>query len=297
MKLKNLLIGGSIGLFLFALYLYSSMPVSAASKQITILNNTFSNMSETVIEGDTVVWLNNDSVGHRLDILSATDSSLIVGNDLQPKVSTSTAGRSLSRKFNVAGNYIYRLDQQATISGTLTVTEAIATPSASATVPATATAVPTASPILTPTATPSNSPIPTAVASASVSPIPTVTASPTMVPSPSNTPRGEILPGFSVFRKTTCRAVMFNNNTQIYTDKLGPVILKRGLWNVSSFSSTANIVTIQLRLVSIRTVNLLFGGNPFFGLDRTISADRSAIFEGNSVSSVLQKAGASWCGM
>ncbi len=405
MKLKNLLIGGSVGVAFFGLYLNSSLPTNAATKTITISNNAFSTDISIANAGDTVVWLNNDTVAHRLDILSATDSSLIVGDMLSPKVSTSTAGRTLSRKFNTEGNFVYRLD--ATISGYLTIFPSFVTPtpfatptvtatatptstaSASPTATATATPVVTASPVITatpsasptvvptatasptiaptesPTATPTASPtitptmtatptpvptvtptvaptvtaspsatptasptvvptitptiVPTATATASPTVVPTVTASatptavptvsPTVVPtatpvitatpvptvSPSPTPAGEVLPLFSVFRRTACTATLINNNTQVRTDKLDAVTLLRGTWNVQNFVNTPPNVSLQVQLVSVRNVNLLFGSNPFFGLDRTVAASKNATFTAASANGVLQKASEAWC--
>ncbi len=368
MQLKNLLIGGSVGLAFFGLYLHSNISAHAATKTITILNSAFSDSLAIVNAGDTVVWQNNDTFGHRLDILNASDSSFLAGDDLSPKVSTSTSGRTLSRKFNTEGLFIYRLDQQASMSGTLTVVPSIVVPTVtpSATATATATAVPTATATVTPTLTPTASPTPSVTATASptatpaLSPTPspsltpsptptltptptvtstpsatptvTITASPTVspsatasptptpsmtaspttsptssptatptssiTPSPTSTPVppvGEVLPAFSVFRPTMCSALLITNNTQIRTDKLGAVTLRRGIWNVENLVNTPPNVSVQARLIAIRTVNLLFGNNPFFGLDRTVSANTASTFNAASVEGALQKAAQAWC--
>jgi plastocyanin len=366
MQLKNLLIGSGIGLFFFAVYVTSGGISHAATKSVSILNNSFTPSILSAVEGDTIVWTNNDTIGHRLDILNATDSSLVIGNDLLPKVSTSTAGRTLSRKFNDTGDFIYRLDQQASISGQLTIFPLITvetptptaifspTPTATATATATPTISPTATPTVQPTATASPSAIPTIAPTPTVSPtmiptstptvvptasptilptatptiaptaspsatptsIPTVaptasptlapTASPTMSPvptvvptiSPTATPTpGEVLPAFSVFRRTSCTAALVNNATQIRTDKLNAITLKRGTWNVLSLQNNPPTVSAQVKLISVRTVNLMFGNNPFFGLDRTVAANFTTTFTDTSVDGVLGDARDAWCGM
>jgi hypothetical protein len=128
-----------------------------------------------------------------------------------------------------------------------------------------ATATPTVTPTLEPTATPTETPVPT------------ITPTPTNTPTP--TPVGDVLPAFSVFRKTSCTAQVLNNNSQIRTDKLTAWSLTRGTWNVEN----------------VRTVNLLFGSNPFFNTDQTVSANETATFSGLSTPVILDKAAQAWC--
>jgi hypothetical protein len=98
-----------------------------------------------------------------------------------------------------------------------------------------------------------------------------------------------------VFRKTTCTAVAISQNTQIRTDKLNAWSLKRGTWNLESVGVGSGEFIVHVRLIAIRTVNLLFAGNPFFNPDVTVPANEPATFTGASTPIILDKAAKAWC--
>jgi hypothetical protein len=86
-----------------------------------------------------------------------------------------------------------------------------------------------------------------------------------------------------------------NNNSQIRTDKLTAWSLTRGTWNVENVTTSGGNFVITARLIAVRTVNLLFGSNPFFNTDQTVSANETATFSGLSTPVILDKAAQAWC--
>jgi hypothetical protein len=167
------------------------------------------------------------------------------------------------------------------------------------TVSPSATASPTASPIMT--IAPTSSPLVTASPMPTVTPIPTIaptlvpTATPASTPVVTAAPEMNVLPGFSVFRKTTCSALFLSNNSIVQTDKLSSAYIKRGTWNVLSLTNQNGVAEASMKLASIRTINLFFGGNPFFSGDMTESGDLVKTFSAPSNQGILNQASSAWC--
>lgn len=180
----------------------------------------------------------------------------------------------------------------------------------SPTVAPTATPIPTASP----TSSPSQVPSPTPTIAPSPTVVPTVSPTPTLTPSPTTsptqspvpsatpnptgsstpTPGGQVLPAFSIFRPTTC-STSIDLNGKLLTEKLSPIFLKQGVWTIESNNNINGLINVGARLNSIRTVNLLFGGNPFFGADKTVLTNEFQTFKGLTLNDVLVTAKTSWC--
>jgi plastocyanin len=189
-----------------------------------------------------------------------------------------------------------------TLSPTPTVTVAptvspTATPtsSPSPTVAPTVTASPTVAPTVIASPTMSPTPVPSVTVTPTASPSPTVAPTATPTPSAPSAPLPAVLPGFSVFRSTACTAQINTGNTQVLTDKLSSIYMTRGYWNVTSITPVNNGISLSAVLYQVQKINLLFGGNPFFGGNRVTLANETAVFEGTTVPVVLQKASSAWC--
>ncbi|MEI6131476.1 MAG: cupredoxin family copper-binding protein [Bacillota bacterium] len=87
----------------------SNVPVQAG-KVVSISNFAFDPASLTIKVGETVIWTNNDSVGHNIAI-----SSL---NLVSP---TFAAGGTFSQMFNSAGTYDYSCGIHPSMKGTIVV--------------------------------------------------------------------------------------------------------------------------------------------------------------------------------
>ena len=85
-------------------------PSLAATKEVRIVKAGFSPVSVTVTAGDTVVWVNRDTVNHQV----VSDSGAFVSPTLGP-------AKSYSFKFGTAGKYTYRDALEPAEKGTVTV--------------------------------------------------------------------------------------------------------------------------------------------------------------------------------
>jgi plastocyanin len=85
-------------------------PAGAATKTINIYSTTFSPTSATVTEGDTVTWVNRDSVNHQV----LADKGQFASAILRPK-------QSFSFTFHAAGAYTYSDELHPKLKGTITV--------------------------------------------------------------------------------------------------------------------------------------------------------------------------------
>jgi hypothetical protein len=79
------------------------------------------------------------------------------------------------------------------------------------------------------------------------------------------------------------------------TEKLSSSYLKQGTWTLESSSNVNNKLVVNARLNSVRTVNLFFRGNSFFGGDKTTSSNELKVFSGVTLNDVLKNASDSWC--
>jgi hypothetical protein len=166
------------------------------------------------------------------------------------------------------------------------------TPTVSPTMTATPSPSPSVTPSVSPTATPSVSPSvsPSASSSPTATPEPTATPTPTVEPTPS----GEVLPAFEIFRSTSCSAAVVDE--MVVTRRLSSARMTEGYWDIISLDDSAG-VAVEVGLDRVRSVNLFFRGNPFFGGDKTYVANGEKILrlEENSLDEVLEVAGQSWC--
>jgi plastocyanin len=99
-----------MGLGLFA---YSSTPVQAADTTVSIENFSFSPAAISVQAGDTVTWVNNDTVAHTA---TATDGSFDTG-PIDP-------GSSASITFSTAGTFSYMCSIHPSMTGSVDVAAA-----------------------------------------------------------------------------------------------------------------------------------------------------------------------------
>lgn len=83
------------------------VPVTHA---VTIQNFSFNSSSIIVKKGDTVVWTNNDAVGHT-----------VTGDNGGPASSTISPGGTYSFKFNTAGTFGYHCSIHPSMTGTIIV--------------------------------------------------------------------------------------------------------------------------------------------------------------------------------
>ena len=85
-------------------------PGLAATKEVRIVKAGFSPASVTITAGDTITWVNRDTVNHQV----VSDTGAFVSTTL-------AAGKSYSFKFNAAGKYTYRDALEPAEKGTVTV--------------------------------------------------------------------------------------------------------------------------------------------------------------------------------
>ncbi len=85
-------------------------PAGAATKTINIYGTTFSPKTATIIEGDTVTWVNRDNANHQI----LADKGQFASAILKPK-------QTFSFTFRAAGTYSYSDELYPKIKGTITV--------------------------------------------------------------------------------------------------------------------------------------------------------------------------------
>jgi len=108
-------------------------------------------------------------------------------------------------------------------------------------------------------------------------------------------PAPAVLPSFSVFRRTSCSSQFLSDDKFILTDKLSSLYLTQGYWLVSSLRHEGSYFTVEASLHQVRTINLFFRGNPFFGGVIVSSGVGSVSFSASSRSDVLQRISSYWC--
>ena len=85
-------------------------PAGAATRTVNIYSSSFSPKTVTIIQGDTVTWVNRDTANHQI----LADKGQFVSPILRP-------GRSFSFTFNAAGTYTYKDELHPKITGTIVV--------------------------------------------------------------------------------------------------------------------------------------------------------------------------------
>jgi plastocyanin len=85
-------------------------PAGAATKTINVFHTTFSPKTTTVTEGDTVTWVNRDTINHQI----LADRAQFVSAILKP-------GHTFSFTFRAAGTYPYSDELHPSLKGTITV--------------------------------------------------------------------------------------------------------------------------------------------------------------------------------
>jgi plastocyanin len=106
------------------LLLTIAAPAQAGTRDVRIVKAGFSPGTVTITAGDTVVWVNRDTVNHQV----VSDRGAFVSPILGP-------GKSFSFKFNAAGTYRYRDALEPAERATITVRGAPATVSLGASAP------------------------------------------------------------------------------------------------------------------------------------------------------------------
>jgi plastocyanin len=176
---------------------------AAASITVTLTSSSVSPNPLTINVGDTVTWVNGDGANH-----------MIMSSDGSFNSPVLAAGQNFSNTFQTPGTYTYYCMFHPSVTGTITVQAATATPNPTAT-PAptsnsTATPNPTSNSTSSPTSTPTDSangylpipssmvltpdtptpkPTPTPKSTPTISPTATPDPSPTLEPTPSPTPK------------------------------------------------------------------------------------------------------------
>lgn len=89
----------------------SPQAATPTTHNITIKNFAFSPASITVKKGDTIVWINNDTMGHT-----------VTGNNGGPASPTITINGAYSFTFNDVGTFPYHCAIHPSMTGTVTVT-------------------------------------------------------------------------------------------------------------------------------------------------------------------------------
>jgi plastocyanin len=85
-------------------------PAGAATKTVNIYGSSFSPKTVTIIQGDTVTWVNRDNANHQI----LADKGQFVSPILRPK-------QTYSFTFNAAGTYTYKDELHPRITGTIVV--------------------------------------------------------------------------------------------------------------------------------------------------------------------------------
>jgi plastocyanin len=85
-------------------------PANAATRTVNIYSSSFSPKSVTIIQGDTVTWVNRDSSNHQI----LADKGQFVSPILRPK-------QAFSFTFQAAGTYTYKDELHPKITGTIVV--------------------------------------------------------------------------------------------------------------------------------------------------------------------------------
>jgi plastocyanin len=85
-------------------------PANAATKTVDIFSSSFSPKSVTIVQGDTVTWVNRDSANHQI----LADKGQFVSPILRPK-------QAYSFTFQAAGTYPYKDELHPRIAGTIVV--------------------------------------------------------------------------------------------------------------------------------------------------------------------------------
>jgi plastocyanin len=85
-------------------------PATAGTKTVNIYSSSFSPKSVTIIEGDTVRWVNRDTASHQI----LADKGQFVSPILKPR-------QTFSFTFNAAGTYGYKDELHPRITGTVVV--------------------------------------------------------------------------------------------------------------------------------------------------------------------------------
>jgi plastocyanin len=83
---------------------------AATTKTVNIFGSTFSPKNATIIEGDTITWVNRDNANHQI----LADKGQFVSAILRPK-------QTFSFTFNAAGTYTYKDELHPTLKGTISV--------------------------------------------------------------------------------------------------------------------------------------------------------------------------------
>jgi len=85
-------------------------PAGAATRTVNIYSSSFSPKTATIVAGDTVTWVNRDTLNHQI----LADKGQFVSPILRP-------GRNFSFTFNAAGTYTYKDELHPKITGTIVV--------------------------------------------------------------------------------------------------------------------------------------------------------------------------------
>lgn len=85
-------------------------PAGAATKTVNIYASSFSPKSVTIVQGDTITWVNRDTANHQI----LADKGQFVSPIIRP-------GRNFHFTFNAAGTYTYKDELHPKITGTIVV--------------------------------------------------------------------------------------------------------------------------------------------------------------------------------
>jgi plastocyanin len=200
-----------VALLAVSLTLVLAAPALAANFSVQIRNFAFTPQSITVHAGDTVTWVNLDATAHRVH---STNGQFPDSPDLQQS-------QAYPVTFNTPGVYAYICGIHPQMQGSVTVLQAVATPTPTTPPPR------TTAPPPSPTATPSPTPSPTATPTESPTPSPTPTATTPPSPTPSVTPAASPSPAASPLASP---AVQTNTVVGLALIAVGVAILIGAFW-------------------------------------------------------------------
>jgi plastocyanin len=304
----------AVGLLItgFAVYILRVNAFAAEEPTLVLIQNRQFVPSQLQIEvGKQVRFVNMDDVAYEFRIRKQGLTGVYKSKSKSFSPATSATGTTYTTSFGEddVGNYEYVITGESPVVGNLVVVSVASSASPSASVSPTASVGASASvnpsPSLMVSLTPSPSvqvsPSASVVAvpsmTGSASPIASVSPSPSssVSPTPSVPPlSGEDLPGFALLRRTSCTAEVVGSS--VITERISSVKLIRGYWDITSLVQNQQGVKVNVSLDRVRVVNLFFRNSRFFRGDVTYNnLGETAIFEGENLGQVLDKAGDAWC--
>lgn len=90
----------------------NTVSTGVTTQNVQIMNMGFSPIDLTILKGQTVIWTNNDSVGHT-----------VTGDNGGPASGTIADGGTYSYTFNTAGTFAYHCAIHPTMIGSISVVE------------------------------------------------------------------------------------------------------------------------------------------------------------------------------